>query len=297
MFEQLSPQKKAILALIGLILIWGYNWVVMKVAIRYSSPIDYAALRVFLGGLVLFLVLIFLHKPLLPREILGTSVTGLLQTSVFYGFSSWALISGGAGKTAILNYAMPFWVLLLAWPLLGERLQKVQWMGIVAALAGMIFILMPFQFTETLFSEGLAILSSISWAVATTVVKKLQQKTSLDLLSFTTWQMLIGSIPLILGAFLIPSPPIIWSLPFIATLVYSVLLGNAAAWLLWFYVLAHLPAGTAGLGTLGIPVVAVLSAWAQLGEIPTHAEKIGMALIIGALILNSIQATKSKQQA
>jgi drug/metabolite transporter (DMT)-like permease len=89
----------------------------------------------------LFLVLIWLRKPLLPREVFGTFAVGVLQTSVFYGFSSWALISGSAGKTAILNYAMPFGVLLLAWFVLGERLQGVQWVGVTAALVGLIFIL------------------------------------------------------------------------------------------------------------------------------------------------------------
>ena len=120
--------------------------------------------------------------------------------------------------------------------------------------------------------------------------KRLQQRSPLDLLSFTTWQMLFGSIPLILVAVLIPSQPIDWSPAFIAAMVYSVIPGNAIAWLLWFYALSRLPAGVAGLGTLAAPVIGVLAAQIQLGEEPRMLEAVGMVLIIGALSLNAIQA-------
>jgi len=297
MFSRRSSQKAAILSLIVLVLIWGYNWVVMKVALRYSSSSDFAALRILVGLMGLLVVFILSRKPLLPRkEVFGIFLTGLLQTGGFYVFSTWALVSGGVGKTVVLNYAMPFWVLLLAWFALGERLRRIQWMGVAVALAGLLFILMPFRFTRGIFSEVLALLSGFSWAAGIVVAKRVQQRTELDLLSFTTWQMLFGSIPLFLCAFLIPSPPIRWTAPFIATLAYSGILGGAVAWSLWFYALSRLPAGVASLGTLATPVVGVLAAWIQLGETPTFLEAAGMVLIIGALILNSIQAIKPQEQ-
>jgi drug/metabolite transporter (DMT)-like permease len=297
MAENPSSRRNAVLALIVLVMIWGYNWVVMKVAVQYASPLDYSALRVLLGGGTLLLALLWTRKPIRPQEISGTFFTGLLQTSGFYAFSTLALVSGGAGKTAVLNYAMPFWVVLLAWVVLGERLREVQWVGVAVALAGLLFILMPFRFTEGMFSKGLALLSGVSWAVGIIVAKRLQQRADLDLLSFTAWQMLFGGIPLVLLALLAPSRPIIWSAPFVLALIYSVILGNAIAWSLWFYALSRLPAGTAGLGTLATPVVGVLTSWVQLGEEPTVSEAIGIVLIVGALVLNAAQAIKPGQQA
>lgn len=211
----------------ALVLIWGYNWVVMKVALRYSSSSDFAALRILVGLIGLLVVFISSRKPfLLRRGVFGIFLTGVLQTGGFYLFSTWALASGGVGKTVVLNYAMPFWVLLLAWFALGERLQRTQWAGVAIALAGLLFILMPFRFTRGLFSEVLALLLGFSWAAGIVVAKRLQQKTELDLLSFTTWQMLFGSIPLFPCAFLIPSPPIRWSVSFMATLAYGGILGG-----------------------------------------------------------------------
>jgi drug/metabolite transporter (DMT)-like permease len=296
MTERQFSSKLATLALIGIALIWGYNWVVMKVAIQYSSPFVYSALRVLLGSICLFLVLFWLHKPAYPKEIFGTFLAGELQMSGVYGLSTWALVSGGAGKTAFLNYTMPFWVLILAWLILEERLQKIQWLSIVIAVAGLFFILMPISFTDKLFSKGLALLSSINCATGIIVAKKLFQRTRLDLLSFTAWQMLLGSIPLILAAYLIESPPITWSTSFIGALIYSVILGNAISWFLWFYGLSRLPAGIMGLGTLAAPVVGMSAVWIQLEEEPSFYEMGGMLLILIALGLNLTQAMKSARQ-
>lgn len=292
--KHLTPQAAATLALVVLVFLWGYSWIAMKVAVQYASPFDYAALRLLLGGICLLLVLIGLRKPILPQEILGTFLSGSLQLGGFYGLSAWAIVNGGAGKTAVLNYAMPFWVILLAWPVLGERLQKWQWVSIFIALAGLLFILMPFDFDEALFSKGLALLSSISWAVGIIISKRLQQKTSLDLLSYTTWQMLFGCIPLIGITLFIPSSPITWSFPFIVALFYSVIPGNAIAWLLWFYALNRLSAGSAGLGTLATPVAGVCAAWVHFGEQPTVLEAAGMVLIVCALAVNTVQALNAK---
>jgi drug/metabolite transporter (DMT)-like permease len=294
MTPRLSSQGLAVLALLALVLIWGYNWVVMKIAVQYAAPFDYAALRVMLGGLSLLLVLAWRRQPIWPERVAGTFAVSALQMSAFYGLSTWALVSGGAGKTAVLNYAMPFWVLLLAWFLLGERLRRVQWIGVAAALTGLICILMPFSISGEMLSKGLALLSSMCWAGGIIIAKRLQQKAPLDLLSFTTWQMLFGSLPLMAAASLVPSPPIVWSGPFVVALIYSVIPGNAIAWLLWSYALSRLPAGVAGLGTLGAPVVGVLAARMQLGEEPTALEAAGMVLIVSALVLTSVQALRPR---
>ena len=56
------PAPLAILALVVLSLIWGYNWVVMKQVIQYVDPFDFAAIRTLLGAMVLFLVLILTRR-------------------------------------------------------------------------------------------------------------------------------------------------------------------------------------------------------------------------------------------
>jgi len=290
-----KPENKtAIAALLVLAVLWGYNWVQMKIAVQYASPFVFAGLRIVLGAASLLLSLALLRKPIVPKEIPGTLLTGLLQISGMYGFATWALVSGGAGKTAVLVYVMPFWVLILAWLFLGERVKGMQWVAIAISVCGLLFILEPTNLNGTILSKVLALLSGLSWAGGVIVAKKLRQTVELDLLSFTAWQTVFGAIPLVLAAVLVPSTPIVWSTPFIIALIYAVIPGTAIATLLWLYVLNCLPAGIAGLGLLMNPVVGVLAAWAQLGEQPGFMEVIGMGLIAIALLLNTLQAMQSQ---
>ena len=269
-------------ALILLALSWGYNWVVMKIGLGYAQPFTFAALRTFLGALSLFLLLIVLRRSLRPQAVGYTIVIGLLQTTGFVGLLMWALQSGGAGKTSVLTYTMPFWLLLLAWVFLGERLRGTQWVAVALALAGLVLVLSPWRL-QGAFSSMLALAGAASWAASAIVVKSLQKRQHVDLLSLTTWQMLFGSLPLVLIAVLTAHGGPVWNPAFVWALAYNVLLGNALAWLLWLFALRRLSAGAAGLGTLATPVIGVAAAWIQLGERPGAAEAAGMALIIAAL--------------
>lgn len=277
------------LALAVLAIIWGYNWVVMKVGLQHAQPFTFSALRTFLGALGLFALLLVLRRSLRPPPLRWTVVIGLLQTTGFVGLMMWALQSGGAGKTSVLTYTMPFWLLLLAWAFLGERLRGTQWLAVALALSGLVLVLEPWHLQGT-FSSVLAVAAGFSWACSAVVVKRFQAAHGdVDVLSLTTWQMLFGSLPLLLIAALTWQGSPDWTPAFAAALAYNVLLGNALAWLLWLFGLRRLSASAAGIATLATPVIGVASAWIQLGERPSTGEAAGMALIIGALAIVTVR--------
>jgi drug/metabolite transporter (DMT)-like permease len=271
-------------ALALLALIWGYNWVVMKIGLEYAQPFTFAALRTFLGALSLLVLLVVLRRPLRPVAVVPTIIIGLLQTTGFVGGIIWALESGGAGKTSVLTYTMPFWLLMLAWAFLGERLRGVQWLAVALALAGLILVLSPWRL-QGVFSSLLAIGAGLSWAAGSLAVKLLQRRRHVDILSLTMWQMAYGSLPLLVVAALTYSGPPLWTGAFVAALAYNVILGNALAWFLWISALRSLSAGAAGIGTLATPVIGVVAAWIQLGERPGLSEAAGMAFILGGLAI------------
>lgn len=276
----------AIAALLLLSVIWGYNWVVMKLALDDIGPFQFGAIRTFFGAIVLMAALMVLRKPLRPRQLAWTLLLGILQTSGFTGLIIWALVEGGAGKTAVLSFTMPFWVMLLAWPMLGEKLKGVQWLTATVSIAGLCSILEPWNFHGGLFSNFLAVFAGVCWAVSVILAKKLHQRApDLDLLSFTAWQMLLGSLPLVAIALIVPAPPAQWTDYLIGATLFNVLLANGLGWWLWLYALQKLPAGIASMNSLLIPVIAVLAAWLQLAETPSLPELIGMTLIGTALAL------------
>ncbi len=187
-------------ALALLALIWGYNWVVMKVGVRYSDPFTFAALRNFLGAIALFAVVAARRGSLRPQAFWLTALFGFFQTTLS-GLAVWALYVGSAGRTSVLVYTMPFWLLLIAWPILGERIRGVQWVAVVLALAGLVFVLDPWGL-QGLSASILAVAAGLTWAMASVLFKIIRKHHEVELLSFTAWQALLGSIPLIVVALL-----------------------------------------------------------------------------------------------
>ncbi|MGG6268426.1 DMT family transporter [Leptolyngbya sp. AN03gr2] len=283
--------KLAVLALIAIALLWGYSWTQMKIGVQYSSPFVFAALRNVGSGVILFSALMIRGQSLKPTSVPQLFLLGLLQTAGFSGFAAWALMSGGAGKTAILVYTMPFWTLLLAWYFLGERIKGLQWVAIAIAFSGLLLILDPFRLQGTPISGILAVIAGLSWAGGNVTAKKIN-RSNISLLSLTAWQTVFGALPLVAIALFVPAPPIQWNSAFISALMYNILPGNAIPMLLWMYVLTQLPAGLSGLGMLMTPVVGVTFAALQLGEYPQVHEWIGMICVVGALVLTSIANRK-----
>jgi drug/metabolite transporter (DMT)-like permease len=281
-------------ALALLALVWGYNWVVMKVGMQYAQPFTFAALRTFFGAVFMFMLLPLLHRRLRPQALGLTIIFGLLQTGAFVGLIMWAVSIGAAGKVSILAYTMPFWLLMLAWPILREPVRGLQWGAVIFALVGLVSILGPWNM-HGLQSSLLAVAAGFVWALSSIVVKIMRSRHDIDLLTLIAWQGLFGSIPLIIVAFFTASEPVQWSASFIAALLFNIGPANALTWVLWLYILHSLSTGTAGLSSLAIPIVGVVSAWIQLGERPGWLEGVGMGLIVVALAILAARELAASQ--
>jgi drug/metabolite transporter (DMT)-like permease len=203
-----------------------------------------------------------------------------------------ALVQGDAGKSAVLAYTMPFWALLFGWLLLEERIRGLQWLAVILAFLGVLFLVSPWHGDYPLMSSAASLAAGLVWGVSIIVAKRIPRTKPGALLSITAWQMLIGSLPLALLVWIIPEPPVQWNLTFVVALAYNAVLGSAVAWLLWLFAVRVLPAGVAGLASLGAPAVSILAAWFQLHERPSPADAAGMVLILAALAVLTVKALK-----
>ncbi len=284
----MKRESAAWIAVVILSLIWGYNWVAIKVATTYATPFVISALRTAIGALCLFIALAITRRSLAPTLIGPTIVLGLLQTTAFTFFQTLAVSASGAGSAAVLSYTMPFWVLLFAWPFLGETLTPQRWGSVALAACGLLLVVWPLGLGYRLEGEIVAVIGAIFWGGSVVYAKRLRERHPVDLLSLTAWQMLYGTIPLALAAAIIPGHRLEPTPAFYAAIAYVAIPGSALGWLLWLFIVSRLSAGVAGISALLTPVIGVLAAWLQLGERPSATELIGIGFIVAALILNTL---------
>ena len=283
----LLARHRALIALAIVSLIWSFNWIVMKQALQYSGPIEFSALRYAIGCVILFGFLIVSGKSLRPPPLLETVLIGLTQTTLFQALVQWALVEGGAGKTALLAYTMPFWVVLITWALLAERPTRRHQAGIAIAAVGLVLVVEPWNGLGGMKSAALAILGGLAWGIGVVLSKRLFRRRAVNVLSLTAWQMLFGALGLIGITLLVPERGFDWTPWFIGAVAFNAVLASCLAWLLWSYVVEQLPAHVAGMSSLVIPLGGIGFAWLILGERPSSIEAFGIAAIgIALAVLN-----------
>lgn len=273
------------LALLVLSIIWGYSWVLAKQALSFAPPFAFAAERCVGGALALLLAIKLMGRPVRLVAPGATLAIGLAQVTGFMLFQTWALVEGGPGKTAVLIFTMPIWTLLIAWPILGERIRGKQWLAALSTLTGLVLIIEPWDMHSSLLSKFLGVMAALCWAIGTVLVKRLRSRQRVDLLSLTTWQMLLGAVPLVLLALVIPERPTDWSMSYIGILTFMSVISTAMCWWLWINILDRVPAWEASLSVLGTPVVAIVSSRLMLEEEFKFSEVTGILLIGGGLAL------------
>ncbi len=279
----MNPRSAPLAAMAAMCAIWGYSWIVMKIALRHAHPFDFAAQRLVLGAVLLFALIAATGRRLALSSYRMALVLGFVQVGAFVMLTHYALLAAGPGKTSVLTYTMPFWMIVFAHFMIHERMRGAQWLSVALAFAGLVLIVSPWKLASL---EGslLAVGAGAVWALAAVMSKRWPTKDA-EPLTFTAWQLAFGSIPLVLLALLHPHEGVRWNGEYGLALAYSAVFATSAGWWLWTYVLSHAPAGVTGLNTLAIPVIAVIASWLQLGERPPPHELLGMALIGFALAL------------
>ena len=285
-----QSRKGAYAALALLTLVWGLNWVVIKAALSHAHPLAFNMQRTWLATLVLFGVLIARGGRIWPHSWRAVIVTALFQTTINFGATTMAIAGGGAGRTSVLVFTMPFWTLLIAWPILHERVRGLQAPAIAFALAGLLLVVEPWAWEGDLAPKLWAVLSGFGWAAGTVAMKYFQRVRGFDLLSFVCWQMLLGVLPLSLLPWLFGVPATQWSIAQAFLLIIVGVGSTAGGFLLWMEILRWLPAGTASLNMFAVPVIALLSSMAVFGERLAANEWAGIAMIGTGLGLIAAQA-------
>lgn len=269
--------------LLATIFVWAGSWIAMKLIVPFIGPYDFVVLRYLSGALVLFTGALLTGRSLALPPWKLTVLVGLTQTAGFQGFVQTALVSGGVGKVALMAYTMPFWVILFAWFILGDKPGLRHWMGIALAACGLLAFLEPWKGLGDITPVLLGLGSGLCWGLGTVLAKRMFERHGPDIVTFTAWQMLIGGLVMAPVAWLVPQIDAVWNWQLWTGMIYIILVATALAWVMWLLVVRRVPAPIAGLSSLGVPIVAVLLAWMILNERPTLAEVTGMVFIMAGI--------------
>ncbi len=272
---------------------WGFNWVAARIILEALGPWTLRAVGIGLGDLTLFIAAAVMGVSLaIPRgERTKVLIAGFFNVAVFSVCSAYAQIYGTTSRAIVIAYSMPIWSAVLAYFVLGERLTKAKLAALVLCAAGLAMLIWPLARTGFPISAVFALGCAWSWAAGTIYLKR--AKIRAPTLAVAAWQLFFGWLILAAGMMIFEGVPQFWVLPnrILAWIAYNGVLGMGMTYFLWFVVVERLPAMTASLGSLLVPVVGVLgSAW-LIGERPSLNDIVGFALIFAAAASVLLQPT------
>jgi drug/metabolite transporter (DMT)-like permease len=263
---------------------WGFNWVAARIILQVLPPWTMRALGIGLGALTLFAAAAVTGVNLrVPRgERWKLLISGFFNVALFGVGSAYAQIYGTTSRAVVIAYSMPIWSALLAKFVLHEKLTRVKLVALILCAGGLTILIGPLARTGFPFGALFALICAWSWAAGTIYVK--YARVRMPTLAFAAWQLLFGWLMLAGGTLAFEGLPHLWPLPghILAWIGYNGLIGMGLAYFVWFVVVDRLPATTASLGSLLVPVIGVIgSAW-LMGERPSVTDIIGFACIFAA---------------
>jgi drug/metabolite transporter (DMT)-like permease len=250
-------------------------------------PLLAAGARLGAGGILLLGALGALGRPLRPA--VGAASVGwlaLTQTVVFYGATFWGIAHAGAGLAAVLANTDALFVAVLAALWLGERLESLQWAGLVVGLAGAATVVWQGPLWPPQLSGAAAVVvgGALAWSLGTVVVARGVRARGRPL-ALAGWQMLVGGAVLCVAGLAAEGPPRAAGAREAGLVAFLALVGSALPFALFYLALARAPAAEVSAWFFLVPVIGVLSAWPLLGEQPTARLAGGMVGVCAGLWL------------
>lgn len=283
---------RAYLGLLLMVVIWGANFSVAKVALGTVPPLAFNALRFPFAALAVFIALRIrgpIPRPA-PHDISRILVLGLLGNVLYQQFFIFGLSSTNAGIASVLLAGTPILTALVSAALGHERVRPRAWIGVIATFAGILLVVrqsgaMSGTDDGTLMGGLLMVGASIAWAAYTVGARPLLARYGAT--AVTAWTLWSGTAVLVaIGlpqVFALPAGTL--TLPIWGAVLYAGALSIGIAYIIWYNGVRVIGNTRTAAYSNVVPVIALAIAWIWLGEVPGTAELIGSGIIIGGVTL------------
>ncbi len=284
--------SKTAVAFAFLGIIWGTNFIFMRQASEWISPVQIVFLRV-LCGFVPIAVMAWMQKAVRREHLKYTGhflVMALLATVIYY----WAFASGTSlllsGVSGVLSGAIPLFSFIVAAIFLRqEKITVMRLCGLMLGFAGVILIAKPWQVSGesiSLAGVGYMILGSLSVGISFVYAKKFLADKQIAPLALTIYQIglalvILASITPFTGITAIAQD----STASLGLIIGLGLLGTGVAYLTYYYLILNLGAVVASSVTYIPPVVALIVGFLAANEQLGVTEILSMVLIMSGVFL------------
>jgi drug/metabolite transporter (DMT)-like permease len=278
----------AVLLMLLLTFSWGLNGVAAKVTNSGYSPIFLTVARSAISSVLVFLWCRYRGIPLFERD--GTLLAGLLVGFLFG--AEFVMIFVGlefttVPRSALLVNTMPFWILIGAHFLLGEKMSLRKFLGLALAFVGVVLVFsdkLSLPSASAITGDLMSLAAGFLWAATTLVIKstRLAHVSAEKLLLYQLAVSSVMAIPLLPLA-----GPILRDVTPLATgaLLFQAVYVVAFTYILWFWLMRRYPAAGLSSFTFLTPAFGVLLGGALLGEPLSWKIFLALALIAAGLII------------
>ncbi|MCG2592337.1 DMT family transporter [Ramlibacter sp. XY19] len=284
---QALPLRAALPLIAVLTLVWGTNWTLFPLAVRELSVWTFRFVSLVGAGSLLLAVARAKGQSLaIPRAYWKTTVAAALTYLVVWNIAStYSAVLIPSGQAAVLGFTMPLWAALLGAVFLRQKLERRSLLALF--LGFMAVALLAWRglhaYAEAPLGFAAGIVAAIGWAGGTILLKR--NPPPVPPLVLTGWQLLIAAVPIGVGALWFGGAWFMPSWQSILVVAYITIMPMALGNVTWFAIVGLLPAHIAGLGSVMVPVVAMLTGAIVRGEPLGPIELLAMACSAGAVAL------------
>lgn len=259
---------------------WGTTYVVTGALLPPDRPLFSAAIRALPIGLVMLA-----WRRELPRghwwwrtAVLALCTIGLFFPLLFLGAY---LLPGGLAST--LQAASPLVVMAIAWPLLRERPTVLRVAAALIGLVGVALLVVRAPSALAPWGVAAALASMAVSALGFVLIKRWPPPT--DMITMTSWQLVIGGLVLVPIALAVEGAPPAIDAPAALGYAWIAIAGTGVAYVCWFTGLQHLPAAVVSLIGLLNPVVATVLGVVVMHEVFGPMQALGTGLVLASVLL------------
>jgi drug/metabolite transporter (DMT)-like permease len=260
--------KTARLAPYLFVFLWSTGFVGAKYGLPYADPFIFLSLRIFIAAVILIIIGRILRFPVVLRrdEIVKSSLIGLFLHAFYLGGTFFAISKGvSAGAAAVITSLQPVFVSLLAVKVLGEKLRRTQFIGLVLGLIGVVLVLGP-TFDSSVSKVGIAAIFVALLGSTTATLMQKKFGAGIPMVAGTAYQYIAAGVVLAVAAGATGGTHIDFTPKFAASLVWLISGLSVGAVLLLLWLLNTGSAASVSSLFYLVPPATALEAYVLFGE-------------------------------